>query len=118
MFCPVGSITRGLCLPAYQANSYQRPRVFRTPVVTGKRFADSRPVLMEVEGRSAVRGAQALETLYLSAITVAELRFDVASLPAGKRRDGLRESVEPEFFPCSPVACCHSTGPRRRPTQI
>jgi hypothetical protein len=52
MFCPVGSITRGLCLPAYQAHSYQRPRVFRPPVVTGKRFADSRPVLMEVEGRA------------------------------------------------------------------
>ena len=38
--------------------------------------------------------AQALETLYLSAITVAELRFGVASLPAGKRRDGLHESLE------------------------
>ena len=31
--------------------------------------------------------AQALETLYLSAITVAEARFGLASLPAGKRRD-------------------------------
>lgn len=30
-------------------------------------------------------GAQALETLYLSAITVAELRFGVQSLPAGRR---------------------------------
>ncbi len=38
--------------------------------------------------------AQPLETLYLSAITVAELRFGVASLPAGKRRDGLHDSLE------------------------
>ncbi|TGR37976.1 PIN domain-containing protein, partial [Mesorhizobium sp. M1C.F.Ca.ET.195.01.1.1] len=30
--------------------------------------------------------AQAVETLYLSAVTVAELRFGVAAMPAGKRR--------------------------------
>ena len=33
--------------------------------------------------------AQVLETLFLSAITVAELRAGVALLPAGKRRSGL-----------------------------
>lgn len=33
--------------------------------------------------------AQAMETLFLSAITVAELRAGVALLPAGKRRAGL-----------------------------
>lgn len=38
--------------------------------------------------------AQALETLYLSAITVAELRFGVRSLPAGRRRDQLHEDLE------------------------
>ena len=38
--------------------------------------------------------AQPLETLFLSAITVAELRAGVALLPAGKRRSGLRESLE------------------------
>jgi predicted nucleic acid-binding protein len=43
--------------------------------------------------------AQALETLYLSAITVAELRFGVASLPAGKRRDRLHESMENRVLP-------------------
>jgi toxin FitB len=43
--------------------------------------------------------AQPLETLYLSAITVAELRFGVASLPAGKRRDGLHESLETRVLP-------------------
>lgn len=43
--------------------------------------------------------AQPLETLYLSAITVAELRFGVASLPAGKRRDDLGESLERQVLP-------------------
>jgi len=38
--------------------------------------------------------AQALETLFLSAITVAELRAGLALLPAGKRRVGLQESLE------------------------
>ena len=38
--------------------------------------------------------AQPIETLYLSAITVAELRFGVAALPAGKRRDALHENLE------------------------
>ncbi len=43
--------------------------------------------------------AQSVETLYLSAITVAELRFGVASLPAGKRRDRLQESLEKRALP-------------------
>src|ERR1044072_1702529 len=43
--------------------------------------------------------AQSLETLYLSAITVAELRFGVASLPTGKRRDRLHESMESRILP-------------------
>ena len=43
--------------------------------------------------------AQPVETLYLSAITVAELRFGVASLPAGKRRDRLQESLEKRALP-------------------
>lgn len=43
--------------------------------------------------------AQPIETLYLSAITVAELRFGVASLPAGKRCDRLRESLEKRALP-------------------
>jgi predicted nucleic acid-binding protein len=38
--------------------------------------------------------AQAVETLFLSAITVAELRAGLALLPAGKRRAGLQESLE------------------------
>ena len=43
--------------------------------------------------------AQALETLFLSAITVAELRAGVALLPAGKRRAGLQESLETRVLP-------------------
>ena len=43
--------------------------------------------------------AQALETLFLSAITVAELRAGVALLPAGKRRAGLLESLETRVLP-------------------
>lgn len=43
--------------------------------------------------------AQPLETLYLSAITVAELRTGVALLPAGKRREELHESLEKQVLP-------------------
>jgi toxin FitB len=43
--------------------------------------------------------AQPLETLYLSAITVAELRAGVATLPAGKRRNFLQESLEKQVLP-------------------
>ena len=43
--------------------------------------------------------AQALETLYLSATTVAELRFGVRSLPAGRRRDRLHEDLEGQVLP-------------------
>ncbi|GAB1718726.1 MAG: plasmid stability protein StbB [Nitrosospira sp.] len=38
--------------------------------------------------------AQPLETLFLSAITVAELRAGVALLPTGKRREALQENLE------------------------
>jgi len=43
--------------------------------------------------------AQPLETLFLSAITVAELRAGVALLPAGRRRTGLHESLESRVLP-------------------
>jgi len=43
--------------------------------------------------------AQPLETLFLSAITVAELRAGVALLPAGRRRSGLQESLETRVLP-------------------
>lgn len=43
--------------------------------------------------------SQALETLYLSAVTVAELRFGVQSLPVGRRRSGLHEGLERRILP-------------------
>ena len=43
--------------------------------------------------------AQPLETLFLSAITVAELRAGAALMPAGKRRTGLQESLETRVLP-------------------
>ena len=43
--------------------------------------------------------AQPLETLYLSAITVAELRAGVALLPTGKRRIGLHDNLEKRVLP-------------------
>ena len=43
--------------------------------------------------------AQPIETLYLAAITVAELRFGVAALPAGKRRAALHERFEQDVLP-------------------
>ncbi|HNM82737.1 MAG: type II toxin-antitoxin system VapC family toxin [Betaproteobacteria bacterium] len=43
--------------------------------------------------------AQAVETLYLSAITVAELRFGVATMPEGKRRSIYQDRLEREVLP-------------------
>ena len=43
--------------------------------------------------------AQPMETLYLSAITVAEIRMGIASMPAGQSRERLRERVEAEVLP-------------------
>ncbi|MGE0798534.1 MAG: type II toxin-antitoxin system VapC family toxin [Lautropia sp.] len=42
---------------------------------------------------------QPLETLYLSAMTVAELRAGVALMPAGKRRTALHEHLERRVLP-------------------
>ena len=43
--------------------------------------------------------AQAIDTLYLSAITVAELRFGLAVMPAGKRRSVFLDRLEKELLP-------------------
>lgn len=43
--------------------------------------------------------AQTVETLYLSAITLAELRFGIAAMPGGKRRDGLRQRLDERVVP-------------------
>lgn len=43
--------------------------------------------------------AQAIETLYLSAVTVAELRYGLAAMPEGKRRTIYQERLEREVLP-------------------
>ena len=43
--------------------------------------------------------AQIIETLYLSTISLAELRFGIAALPEGKRRDTLHFSLEQRILP-------------------
>jgi predicted nucleic acid-binding protein len=43
--------------------------------------------------------AQIIETLYLSTISLAELRFGIAALPEGKRRDALHFSLEQRVLP-------------------
>lgn len=43
--------------------------------------------------------AQSIETLFLSTITVAELRFGIAAMPLGKRQNTLRDRLEGEVLP-------------------
>lgn len=43
--------------------------------------------------------AQVIETLYLSTISLAELRYGIAVLPPGKRRDTLHNSLEQRVLP-------------------
>ena len=43
--------------------------------------------------------AQVVETLYLSTLSVAELRYGIAALPDGKRKDGLRASMDERILP-------------------
>lgn len=41
---------------------------------------------------------QNVETLFLSTISLAELRYGVAALPGGRRKDGLRAALEERIF--------------------
>ncbi len=43
--------------------------------------------------------AQVIETLYLSAVTVAELRFGIASMPTGRRHELLHHRLERDVLP-------------------
>src|SRR6218665_3946832 len=43
--------------------------------------------------------APAIETLYLSAVTVAKLRYGLATMPEGKRRTIPKQGLEGEFLP-------------------
>ncbi|MEW9275216.1 type II toxin-antitoxin system VapC family toxin [Gluconobacter oxydans] len=42
---------------------------------------------------------QVIETLFLSAVTVAELRFGIGAMPAGRRRSVLYERLEQQVLP-------------------
>ncbi len=43
--------------------------------------------------------AQAIETLFISAISIAELRFGIASMPVRKRQSILQDRLEGEVLP-------------------
>jgi toxin FitB len=43
--------------------------------------------------------AQPIETLFLSSVTVAEIRFGIATMPAGRNRTRLRERIETQVLP-------------------
>jgi toxin FitB len=43
--------------------------------------------------------AQVIETLYLSTVSVTELRYGIAVLPDGKRKQGLRASLDERVLP-------------------
>ncbi|RWX81704.1 type II toxin-antitoxin system VapC family toxin [Neorhizobium lilium] len=43
--------------------------------------------------------AQVIETLFISAISIAELRFAIASMPSGKRQTILHDRLEGEVLP-------------------
>ncbi|SOO27215.1 putative plasmid stability protein y4jK [Xanthomonas phaseoli pv. phaseoli] len=55
------------------------------------------PEAMKPEPHPSVRtwlNDQAAETLYLSSVTLAELLFGIAALPAGKRKDMLEQALD------------------------
>ena len=43
--------------------------------------------------------AQLIESLYVSTISLAELRFGIAALPSGKRKDTLHNSLQKRILP-------------------
>jgi len=59
--------------------------------------------------------AQAVETLFLSAVTVAELRFGIAAMPPRKRRKVLDERLEGDLLPVFVGVFCRSIWMRRAP---
>jgi toxin FitB len=44
-------------------------------------------------------GAQAIESLYLTSITVAEMLTGIAKMPAGKRRTSVQAGISKQVFP-------------------
>ena len=43
--------------------------------------------------------AQMIETLYLSTVSVTEMRYGIAVLPDGKKKEGLRTSLDERILP-------------------
>ena len=62
--------------------------VLDTNVVSEAMKPEPNPAVM------AWLNAQAASTLYLSSVTLAELLFGIAALPAGRRRDLLNQALE------------------------
>lgn len=52
-----------------------------------------------VGGAVAWLDAQVVETLYLTTISLAEVRYGIACLPKGRRRQALHDRFEGEFVP-------------------
>lgn len=50
--------------------------------------------------------AQAIETLYLSIVTVAELRYGIAAMPEGRRRSVYQTRLEHEVLPALFAVSC------------
>jgi len=61
--------------------------------------------------------AQIVETLYLSAISLAELRLGMATLPAQAQRRASQQLLSNAFCLCSPAGYCPLTVPRQKPTR-
>lgn len=61
--------------------------------------------------------AQIVETLYLSTISLAKLRFGIAALPSGKRRDTLHTSLEQRILPLFVGRICPLIQPHPKPTR-
>ena len=53
--------------------------------------------------------SQTDDDLFVTAITEAELRYGVAIMPAGRRHDGLAQSIETMLGTLFPAAPCPST---------
>lgn len=58
--------------------------------------------------------AQPVETLFLSVVTVAELRFGIARLPAGRRRNALEKQLETQILPAFAGRILHFDLPATR----
>jgi predicted nucleic acid-binding protein len=82
-----------------------------TNVVSEPMKADASPAV------GARLDGQAVETLYLTALSFAELLVGVEILPAGRRRRGIGAALEELVSSLFGRASCRSIGRPRRPMQ-